>query len=192
MKTMKKFKLFSLLFIAVTAFVSCNNDDDDLPPPVNEEEVITTLTATLTPVGGGDVVTLQSQDLDGEGPNAPVITVSGNFAANTTYTGTVQVLNELENPAEDITTEVAEENDEHQFFYTSNNNLVTIDYTDMDGNGNPVGIQFTLTTTNAGNGTLTITLRHEPNKTAAGVMAGDITNAGGETDVAATFNIAVQ
>ncbi|MDT7832104.1 type 1 periplasmic binding fold superfamily protein [Flavobacteriaceae bacterium S356] len=186
---MKNFKLLTLLFIATTVFVSCNDSD---PVPVNEEEVITTLIATLTPQGGVTDITLQSQDLDGDGPNAPVITVSGNLAANTTYNGILRVLNETETPAENVTLEVESEGDEHQFFFTSDNNLVSSAYTDMDANGRPIGITFTLTTTNAGTGNLTITLRHEPVKTATGVSAGDITNAGGETDIEATFAITVQ
>lgn len=186
---MKNFKLLTVLFIAATVFTSCNDND---PAPVNEEEVITTLIATLTPQGGVTDITLQSQDLDGDGPNAPVITVSGNLAANTTYNGIMRVLNETETPAENVTLEVESEGDEHQFFFTSDNSLVTTTYTDMDANNNPIGITFTLTTTNAGTGNLTITLRHQPTKTAAGVSGGDITNAGGETDVEATFPIVVQ
>ena len=57
---------------------SCS-DDDDTPEPVNEEELITTMTVTLTPQGGGNSITLQTRDLDGDGPDAPVVTVSGNF-----------------------------------------------------------------------------------------------------------------
>jgi hypothetical protein len=186
---MKNFKLLSLVFIAITTLVSCNDSD---PVAVNPEEVITTLTATLAPQGGGTVITLQSQDLDGDGPNAPNITVSGDLAPNTTYAGELVVLNETVSPAENVTEEVEGEALEHQFFFTSNNNLVTTAYTDMDSGGNPIGIAFTLTTTNAGTGNLTITLRHEPNKSAAGVSTGDITNAGGETDVEATFAITVQ
>ena len=180
---MKNLKLLSLLLVATLVFVSCDDDD---PAPVNEEEVITTLIATLTPQGGGAVVTLTSRDADGDGPNAPVITVSGALAANTTYDGAVQVLNELENPAEDITEEVEEEDDEHQFFYEST--LVTSAYGDVDGNGDPVGLVYTITTAAAGTGNLTITLIHEPNKPNDGTSA----NAGGETDIAATFPITVQ
>ncbi|MFY0604132.1 MAG: type 1 periplasmic binding fold superfamily protein [Flavobacteriaceae bacterium] len=186
---MKNFKLLILTLLTVTMFTSCNDND---PEPVNEEEVITTLIATLTPQGSTTSIELRSTDLDGDGPNAPVITVSGNLTANTTYTGVMRVLNETETPAEEITDEVAAEDDEHQFFFTPANNIVTVAYADMDGDGNPVGINFTLTTGAAGTGNLTITLVHEPVKTAAGVSGGDITNAGGEIDVEATFTITVQ
>ena len=38
----------------------------------------------------------------------------------------------------------------------------------------------------------TITLRHEPAKTATGVSGGDITNAGGETDIEVVFDVTVE
>ena len=185
-----RLKLIHVSFIAFAAVLSCNDSDD--PIIINEEEVITTVTATLTPVGGGTIITLQSRDLDGDGPNVPVITISGNLAPNTTYSGAIEVLNETVTPAENITEEVEEEGDEHQFFFTPTNSVVTVAYADMDINGDPIGIEFTLTTTNASSGNLTVTLIHEPNKNAAGVSSGDITNAGGETDAEATFAIGVQ
>ena len=40
-------------------------------------------------------------------------------------------------------------------------------------------------------GLLTITLRHQPNKEAAGVADGDIINAGGESEAMATFEVSV-
>ena len=109
---MKYFKTSKFFLLTVTALTlaSCSNDDS----PVNEEEVITTVTTTLT--GGGQVITLRSRDLDGDGPNAPIVTVSGNLTANTTYLGETVFTNETVNPAEDITIEVEEEGDEHLGF----------------------------------------------------------------------------
>ena len=66
------------------ALISCSKDDDS-PEPITEEEVITTLRVVLNPGN----ITLQSQDLDGEGPNPPTVTVSGSLSANTTYNGSV-------------------------------------------------------------------------------------------------------
>lgn len=183
MKNLKS--IFALTLIAIS-FSACSSDD--APTPVNEEEVITTLTATLS-ADGVTTVTLTSRDLDGDGPDAPVITVSEDLAANTMYTGSLDLLNETESPAESITEEIEEEDDEHQFFFSSS--LVSTSYTDMDGDGNPVGLEFTLTTTDAGTGNITITLRHEPTKDASGVSDGDIANAGGETDISVTFPITV-
>ena len=178
-----------LPIILVFTFSSCEKDD---PDPINEEEVITTLTYTLTPQGGGAAVVLSFQDLDGDGGNTPVIT-TGNLAANTTYSATLQLFNEVASPAEDITVEVLAEAADHQFFYASTSALnASVSYSDEDGDGNPVGVASTVTTGAASSGNLTITLRHEPDKFAAGVADGDIANAGGETDIEVTFSVTIQ
>jgi hypothetical protein len=62
----------------------------------------------------------------------------------------------------------------------------------MDANGNPVGVTFDLTTGDAGNEQFTVILRHEPNKSASGVSDGDISNAGGETDIEVVFDIHIE
>lgn len=183
---MKNLKLIALLVIPTLFSTSCSNDD----APVNEEEVITTVTTTL--VGGGQTITLTSRDLDGDGPNAPVVTVSGNLVAGTTYIGSTTFLNELANPAEDITAEVEEEGADHQIFYQLAPSTGTITYTDTDANGKPIGLDFTLVAGTSGTtGTLTVTLRHLPNKSASGVATGDITNAGGNTDAEVSFPVTV-
>ena len=191
---MKTLKQLSLILLASIVFTACSNDDDvSNQEPVNEEEVITTLKATLTPVGGGTPITLQTQDLDGDGPDPAVITVSSALAVNTTYDGSLLLLNETESPAEEINEEIEEEDDEHQFFYQASNAVATFAYADFDGNGNPVGLEFTLTTAaTASAGNFTITLRHEPSKSAEGVSDGEITNAGGETDIQAVFPVVIE
>lgn len=184
---MKKNNWITLFFIGGLLLSSCSNDDEN-PAPVNEEEVITTITVTLTPEGDGEVITLESRDLDGDGPNAPVVNVSGSLAGNTTYSGSIELLNETVSPAEDITVEVAEEAEEHQFLFGFTGPVSEIAYLDEDSNGNPIGIEFSLTTLTAGPGTLSVTLRHEPKKPNDGTL----TDAGGETDVAITFNFLVE
>lgn len=179
---LSSFAVFALLF------TSCEKDD---PDPINEEELITTLNYILTPVGGGTSVTLSFQDLDGDGGNAPIIT-GGTLALNATYDAMVEVLNEAETPVEDITIEVQNEAEEHQFFFQTNIAGLTINYTDQDANGNPIGLMSSVSTQNATSGGLRVTLRHEPDKSAAGVANGDITNAGGETDIEVTFPVNVQ
>jgi hypothetical protein len=186
---MEKIKFLSTVAFAGLLFTACSNDDDNTPIPVNEEEVITTLTVTLAPEGGGTAITLQTKDLDGDGPNAPVVTVSGNLATGVIYNGSLVVLNETVTPAENINLEIEEEDDEHQFFYTVGGGLdITTEYGNFDRNGNPLGTEFIMSAAAAGSGTLTFTLRHEPKKPNDGTLA----DAGGETDIAATFNITVE
>ena len=188
---MMKRNFFLWMIIPLMGVASCAKDEPADPIIPNEEEVITTLIYTLVPQNGGDSVVLMFQDLDGEGGNLPFIN-SGSFDTNTTYVGTLQLLNELENPAGDITEEVKEEGVDHQFFFQPTASGVSVDYDDFDANSLPIGIETTLHTGGADSGNLTIILRHLPNKTASGVSGGDITNAGGETDIEVTFQINVQ
>ena len=179
-------KLYTYALIATLLFVSCSKDDD--PVAVNEEEVITTLIVTLVPSDASTNVTLKTQDLDGDGPNAPVVTVSGNLKASLTYAGSVKFLNETETPAEDITLEVEEEADDHQLFYTIGSGLtMRVASTNNDSKGNPLGIKFDVKSLSASSGKLTFTLRHKPKKPNTGLA-----DAGGDTDIEATFDIVIE
>ena len=183
---MKTIQFLSLFAFAGLVLTSCSDDD---PEPVNEEEVITTMTITLVPQGGGTTVQLQSRDLDGDGPEPPVITVSGNFNARTVYDGRIVLLNETETPPDNITLEVEEEADEHQFFYTIGASLsASTEYTNLDGNGNPLGTQFTFSAGDESTGDITFTLRHDLKKPNDGSLA----DAGGETDIAQTFPVGIE
>jgi hypothetical protein len=163
------------------------SDDDTTPEIINEDELITTVILTLTP-DSGDQVVLTTIDLDGDGPDEPVTTVVGNFSENTQYQGAIQFLNETEDPAEDITQEVIEEADEHQVFYTTTEGLnIQTTYEDQDSQGNPLGVQITLFTGAASEGSLTVTLRHEPVKPNDGLES-----AGGETDISTSFDVSIQ
>ena len=186
MKNLKFIFIVNILF-TVLFLNSCKDDD---PIDMNDEEVITTLTYTLTPTSG-DVVTLSFLDLDGDGGDDPIIT-GGILQSNMSYIGVLDLKNEAETPAESITEEIEEEALEHQFFFTATGANLTVGYADEDDNGNPLGLVTTLTTSDASSGTIQVVLRHEPDKSATCVQSGDITNAGGETDIEVTFDITLQ
>ena len=191
---MKKQIFLLPLLILSLVFSGCSDDDDhdDHSHPVNEQEVITTIEVTLT--DGDNTYVLTWEDLDGiDGPDEAVVT-GGTMPAGT-YSGDIQLYNKTVDPSDEeyvITTEILEEDEEHQFFFNTINGLdATAVYTDMDSEGNPIGQQFGLTA-NVSSGGLNVVLLHEPDKNAAGVPDGDMTNALGETDVDITFPITVQ
>lgn len=188
----KQLKFFGIAFLAVAALYSCNNEEATI---VNEQELITTITAIFTPVGGGTAITLQYKDLDGDGPNAAVITVSSTFTQSKTYNGAITFKNEAVSPAVDVTPEIIAEGINHQIFYQKTGTLNAFNYStaagNLDTNGKPIGLQSVFMTTGAATGTLKITLKHLPNKSAANVASGDITNAGGATDAEVSFSISV-
>ena len=185
---MSNLRIFATVIFTTVLFVSCVNDSE----PINEEEVITTMNVTLVPEGGGEEIVLSFQDLDGDGTDDTGIK-KGTLAAGVTYNGSIELLNEtkIDDP-EDITEEVEKEDLDHQFFYTVGTGLdVTTAYSDKEGTGkdsggNYLGIEFTLTAGAVSSGTLTFTLRHEPNKPNTGLSDAD-----GETDIEVAFDIEV-
>ena len=178
-------------------------EDVENPDVQNSEEVITTVKLTLTPVGGGEAVTAQFRDADGEGGNPPVVTQPGALVVGTEYTATLELLNETlpEGDEErDVTGEIKEEAQEHQVFYGGtaiDQGLVGVTYADKEsdygeneGEDLPVGIRSTVSATMAGMGTMTVVLKHQPPVNDVATKTGD--REAGESDVEVTFNIEVQ
>ncbi|HMP98214.1 MAG TPA: hypothetical protein PKC24_00445 [Cyclobacteriaceae bacterium] len=180
MKTINYF--LSLLLVAtMLLFTSCGED----PEPENEEELITTVKLTFSVVGMASTPqTFTWRDLDGDGPNAPVIeTIT--LQADRTYAVSIELLNESENPAEDITEEIDEERDEHLFCFEATNGLnLAITRTDTDGTFE-VGLESEWVTGAASTGSVTVILKHQP-----GTKNGSCDP--GEVDVEATFPVVIQ
>ncbi len=189
MKTLHYALSLCLIGFSITA---CNNDDD-IADGGGEEELITTVSLTLA--DGGTITILTFRDLDGPGGTDAVVT-SGTLAANNTYSFSTNFRNETASPTELVTDEIRDEDEAHQVFYIpSGLNLDVMysdDATERDEDGNPIGLVGTIVTGDASTGTLQVVLRHEPNKGAAGVPAGNIDNAGGETDIEVSFPITIQ
>ena len=101
--------IYFLATVLFTILLASCSKDNETPEAVNEEELITTLKVTLVPVSEGNTIVLTTRDLDGDGPNEPEITISSNLTAGVTYNGTIELLDETNSPAEDITEEVEEE-----------------------------------------------------------------------------------
>lgn len=186
--------VLSYFIISIILLTTGSCDKDPVIP--NPEELITTMIYTLTPVGGvGSTVIYTFRDLDGDGGNPPVITVTGNggdtLVIGAIYNGTIELLNESTNPVVNITEEVESESENHQFFFDLVGLHATVAYADTDANGFPVGLQTTVTPSGPGSGSIGITLRHQPDKAAAGVSDGNIQNAGGETDIAVSFPVLI-
>jgi len=188
--------LFALVvgvFILPLLIASCG--DDDTIEEENVEEVITDVTLSFTPSGGGAAVTATFVDADGDGVMQPIIS-DLNLAANTTYSMSIQLLNSIEN--ENISDEVQEEDDEHQFFFSWTNDRFSdpagngntdnasdpVNYEDMDENNLPLGLSTSWTTGDAGTGTFRVVLKHQPDLKSATTTVND-----GETDVDVTWTL---
>ena len=172
---------------------ACKRGDDPAPapPPVNEEELITTVELHFHSSGGTEHKHFSFTDLDGDGGNAPVIEAD-TLSADSTYSVMIELLDESVSPAEEITQEVQNEATAHQFFFQLSGANVVVSYADADGNGDPLGLATSWVVGAASTGAVVVTLRHEPDKSAPGVSGGDITNAGGETDIQISFPLVVE
>lgn len=181
------FKFFTLGIVALSLFsvTACQKDDDDMTDPDDEQEVITTVQLMFTPDTGGSALTFVFSDPDGPGGNAPAVDDIV-LDANTTYEIAVEFIDRSDaaNP-EFITEEVEEEAEEHLVCYSTTGDLAAPAIKDQDGNGDPLGLFATVVTGNAGSGTLTIILKHEPMKSASDACDT------GETDVEAEFAVTV-
>lgn len=166
------------LFSIAIIYAGCK--DPEVPDVVNEEELITTVLLTFENEMSGEVDTFAFRDLDGAGGNAPTEFDTLRLIAGTEYHVHVYLLNESVSPAEDITVEVEEEAVDHQMFYEVDGADITFTYEDTDANGLPIGLHMMAVSGVAGDGTVTVTLKHQP-----GIKDGNITT--GEADVEITF-----
>ena len=193
------FKLNYLLYAFLTLFIfTACEEDEAAPEEENEVEVFTDVKLVFTPTGGGAAVEAAAQDPDGAGVQELQVLGAINLAANTDYLLSMMIENCLEDPCEDMNEEIAEEAEEHQFFFAFTNDAFTspvgngnmdnasdpINYIGYDGNGNPVGLNTSWTTGSASTGTFTVQLQHQPDVKTATSGSTD-----GDTDFALTFNL---
>lgn len=193
MKTMPIVRNAVLLLLALVLTTACKKKQD--PEPENEVELITTMKLKIYASGGSTALdSIIFTDLDGPGGAAPSFTRSPlNLTASTDYDMRIVLLDETKNPAENITEEVEEEADEHQFFFTPSGTGFTAVATDFDGNGRYIGLESELNTPAAtGARTLRVVLKHQPNlKSVASNPVPGGNPALGETDIDVTFNVQI-
>ncbi|MEM0939379.1 MAG: hypothetical protein AAF600_07465 [Bacteroidota bacterium] len=175
---------------------------DIVEDPNEEEEIINEVILTFTPAEGGDPITARWLDADGEGVNNPTIDAIS-LLANTEYQMSIALTNTLEEPDEDKTEEIADEDDEHMFFFEFTSDIFTnpsgdgnvdnrddpVNYDDQDENGNPVGLLTTWTTGSAitSSGNFQIILKHQPG--GLKTETSDATTGGTDINVVFALNI---
>jgi hypothetical protein len=179
---MKKLFVFALLLgVSLSA---CKKDD---PAPVQDSEFISTMRLTFTE--GSNKLVYNIKDLDGDGGKAPVADVI-KLAPNKTYSLTTEFLDETKNPVENLTTEIEKESAEHLIIFVSSTNLLTISRLDKDSRNFEIGLKASAKTTTAANGTLKVTLRHQPEVGGKPVKNGTATP--GTTDFEGNFVVEIK
>lgn len=208
---MNKTALLLTFGLAACGDVKETGDDDH-----GHEDLFTTVELGFAPADGGDALVFAWSDPEVDGD--PVVdeillpdASDGAEHAPAQYTLSIRILNAAEDPAHDITPEIADEADEHQIFLTGDavegpatgaNEAALIEhaYADADANGLPLGLTNTITTLDLGSGELIVTLRHMPPEdgqdvktadAAAAVAEGGFAAIGGDNDVQVSFTLSV-
>ncbi len=194
-----RYSILLLIGLAFSTFFLTSCGDDDEPEEEEVEEIITDVTLSFTPEGGGTAITATAVDPDGEGAQGLAVSGPINLAANTSYILTIDLQNSIEN--ESITDEIAEEDDEHMFFFSwtegafsnpagngnADNRADAVNYEDMDAGGLPLGLETAWTTGDASNGSFRVILKHQPD-----IKTATSTSTDGESDIDISWTLAIQ
>lgn len=179
----------ALLVVFALTLTACDSTDPG-EDGAGEEEVISNVTLTLENQADNSTVTAEAVfDEGGVKQSADTL----RLAAGATYDGAITLRNRFDN--EDITAEIEDEREEHQFFYELLGDLanaMSITITDADANGLPVGLAFTVNVAPVPaerTGDVRVVLGHYDERAKqAGETIGDIP----ETDIDFTYPVSIE
>ena len=198
---MMRFKNRTFLACALIglALASCKSED---PVVENDEEVITDVTLRFTELNSsgtsvGDPFEFKASDPQGIELGTPSIE-SVNLSKGKSYKMEIILFNSI--AGEDITAEVQEEADEHQFFFlgTAFVGSPVLTYSYNDQGGELIGLNGTVMVSQSpgfNNANMRIILRHDLDKNYPGATNPNFENfaqAGGETDLDITFPLVLE
>lgn len=162
-------RLVALLLASALIFTAC--DSNEPTENAGEQEVISDVTLTFDDgdPSTSDITAAAVFNSGGELQSTETITLNNGV----NYSVFIELENRFADTADerDITAEIAEEDEEHRFFYRvedaeSGGNplsgILNITGLDTDGNGNPLGLSFNAETQSAtqGNAFFRVKLRH--------------------------------
>lgn len=177
-------KYTMLLFLMLLfSGISCIKN----PVDPNEGELITTVRVKMTESISGVEHVFEFNDPDGEGGNAAVRFDEILLAPNTTYRCDLELLNESTLPVTIASKEIANESNDHQFYFQSTVDRLVIGGFDLDRAGLLFGLHTIWTTQSQAKGSVVITLKHKPGYK----KVNDFVSVG-DTDLALDFKVTVQ
>src|SRR5690554_2642456 len=197
------FKLpLTLLMPLALLMTACEKDD---PVPEIDQEVITEITLLFTelndagtPISGSSFEVV-ARDAEGISlGSSPEIGAINSLEAGKNYQLEISLYNDIAD--EDITEEVYEAGEEHQFYFlgtslVGDTAFLNYAYDDTDGNGKPIGLTGRVAvngTASNSAGTFRIILRHGLNKNFGGADDPNFQSfesAGGESDLDIAFPV---
>jgi hypothetical protein len=177
------------LLLSLSLLLTACDSTDPGEEGAGEEEVISNVTITLENEADNSTITAEAVfDEAGVVQSTETLTLT----AGATYAGTIALRDRF--AGENITEEIDEERDEHQFFYVPQGDVsdaFTIAITDTDSNDNPVGLEFTVSVADdaSGSGDLRVVLGHYDERPKAADETVDDTP---ETDIDFTYPVTIE
>jgi hypothetical protein len=197
----------TLLLLALPLLAACKDVKEDEDDHDHDHGLVTAVTLEFTD-SAGNSSSFTWADPTADGSDVTIDDIK--LIAGESYDMTLQVLNQLEEPAEDVTVEVLELAEEHQFFFTgtavvgpasdSAAAVLEHNYNDADADGNPLGVDNIFDALAAGSGDLEVTLRHLPPESGAPTKVDGLADTvktdgfsaiGGANDIQITFPVQV-
>lgn len=151
------------IVILVASFLLLFSCKPHTPPNPNNEELITTVLWQLRDSSGVQNDTFfVYRDADGDGGAMPSSFDTIQLKSGTTYFVELFLLDESKLPTDTISNEVLAEADEHLVCYLPNSINLPITILDRDMTNLPLGLRTKWVAGAAGQGTLRVSLRHQP------------------------------
>lgn len=198
MKTTNKLYLIAFALVSL-AFSSCSSED---PVPENDGELITDVTLTFQELDDsgnavGDPFDFTASDPEGIEVGATPTVETVTLEKGKVYEMTIDVYNSI--AGEDITEEIEEEGDEHQFYFLGSafTSSPFLSYEYNDNGTEIIGLKGIVTVEQSpasNNANMQILLRHALDKSYPGAdnpNFQEYAKAGGESDLDITFPVIV-
>ena len=177
-----------LLFLLACSDVEKPHDHD------HDSEMITTIQLSLRDSSDAEsVLEWSDPELDG---NPTVDSID--LTIGEEYSLALSFWNGAEDPAEELTEEIQDESEEHQIFFSGDVDgfdgaaLISHSYLDQDSNGNPIGLDNSITALSEGEGVLVIGLRHIPEEDDVALKTANLLvdyQQGGESQIPGDWDI---
>jgi hypothetical protein len=156
---MKQLKVGIIYAVFMMLMVGCSKDVSK-PNDENEHEAINKIELVFAETSGATTSFIM-EDPDGDGGNPPSRIDTIKLNNNKQYTVTVKIYNISSGVVKDVSATVLMQATSHEFYFIPSGVSVTVQKTDKDKSGYPIGFLSSWQTAGAGTGSILFKLMHK-------------------------------
>ena len=156
---MKQIKVGIIYAVFMMLMVGCSKDVSK-PNDENEHEAINKIELVFAETSGATTSFIM-EDPDGDGGNPPSRIDTIKLNNNKQYTVTVKIYNISSGVVKDVSATVLMQATSHEFYFIPSGVSVTVQKTDKDKSGYPIGFLSSWQTAGAGTGSILFKLMHK-------------------------------